>query len=271
MSVQTLTGLVNGLPELEYHALPGLSSTGAKAILRSPAHYRHERDHGRPNKPAYDLGHVVHGMVLGTGLDVVVVDADDWRTKDAKAERDAAYAAGAVPMLRKDHARAVRIADAVQAHPVAGRIFTDGAAEVSAFWTDPDTGVDCRGRFDYITQHPFLVDLKTCQDANPAAFGRTALNFGYDIQAAFYSDGYEQITGHRAPFLHVLVEVEPPHAVSVVQLDDDALYVGRLKARRAIEIYRDCVEANTWPAYSTDIEPVSLPGWALTDAERKYL
>jgi hypothetical protein len=39
------TGLVYGLDELEYHALPGLSSTGAKRILKSPAHYQWETAH----------------------------------------------------------------------------------------------------------------------------------------------------------------------------------------------------------------------------------
>ena len=266
------TGLVHGLDELVYHRLPGLSSTGAKRILRSPAHYKWEQEN-RTEKAAFDLGHVVHGLVLGTGLDVAVIDADDWRSKAAKDERDSAYAAGAAPLLRKDYERAERIARRVQEHPVAGRLFTGGAAEVSAFWTDERTGVDCRGRFDYLrtTGRPIVVDLKTTSDANPAAFGRTALTFGYDVQRAFYGDGYEAITGEQPAFLHVLVETEQPHAVSVVQLDDDALYIGRLKARRALEVYRDCTEAGVWPDYPTEIHPVSLPGWALADAERKYL
>jgi hypothetical protein len=273
MSAATdLDGLVYGLDEQEYHALPGLSSTGAKTILRSPAHYDYQRKHGRPEKPAFDMGHAAHADVLGTGLEVVRIDADDWRTKDARAERDTAYAAGKVPLLAKDADRAAAIAAAVRAHDVAGRLFATGDPEVSAFWTDEATGVPCRGRFDYLRHlgRPLIVDLKTCQDANPDHFGRTALNLGYDVQTAHYLDGYQAITGETAAFVHVLVEVEPPHAVSVVQLDDDALYVGGLKARRAREIWRDCTAAGVWPAYSTEIEPVSLPAWAVRDAEERY-
>ena len=274
MSATTeLAGLVHDLDELEYHALPGLSSSGAKALLRSPAHYQWQR-RNRVEKDAYDFGHVVHGIVLGTGLEVVVVDADDWRTKAAQEAKKAAHSAGKVPLLRKDAERAQRAADAVTTHPVAGPLFRGGSAEVSAFWADAPTGVECRGRFDYLrtTGRPIIVDLKTTQNADPARFGRAALDFGYDLQAAFYADGYEHITGETPAFLHVLVETEPPHAVSVVQLDDDALYVGRLKARRAIEVYRDCTEADSWPAFDpTVIHPVSLPRWAVTDAERNYL
>jgi hypothetical protein len=266
------TGLVYGLDELEYHALPGLSSTGAKRILKSPAHYQWETAH-RVEKKAYDLGHIVHAFVLGVGLRREVIPGP-WNTTLAKERVKAARARGDVPIKPEEEAQAQAMAAAVREHPVAGLLFTGGYPEVSAFWTDETTGVECRGRFDYVRDlhtRSVLVDLKTTTDANPAAFGRTALSLGYDVQTAFYTDGYATITGNVVPFLHVLVEVDPPHAVSVVQLDEDALYVGRLKARRAIEMFRDCTAAGVWPGYSTEIESVSLPGWALTDAERRYL
>ena len=46
------------------------------------------------------LGSVVHAMVLGAGRQWHVIDADDWRTKAAKAERDAAESVWKVPILR---------------------------------------------------------------------------------------------------------------------------------------------------------------------------
>lgn len=262
-------GLVYHMPELEYHDGPELSSTGAKRLLRSPAHYQWEQAH-RVEKAAYDFGHAVHALVLGTGLDIVEIDADDWRSKGAREARVAAYAEGKVPMLGKDSKRARDAADAVMAHPIAGPLFQRGHPEVSMFWTDEDTGVACRGRLDWLrtSGRPLIVDLKTCQDANPKTFGRTAASFGYDLQAEFYTQGYEAITGERLPSLHVLVEVEPPHAVSVVQLDDEALSIGAIKVRAALERYRDCTESGTWPAYDpTTIHPVSLPRWAAYDAE----
>src|SRR5690606_28980541 len=126
-----------------------------------------------------------------------------------------------VPLLAKDADRAQAIADAVREHPVAGPLLSGGDAEVSAFWTDEATGVPCRGRFDYLRQiasGPVVVDLKTTGDANPAHVGRTAVNLGYDVQAAWYLDGHRATTGTDAAFVHVLVEVDPPHAVAVVQL-----------------------------------------------------
>lgn len=264
-------GIVLNLEEATYHSGPELSSTGAKTLLRAPALYRWQQEH-RVEKAAYDFGHVVHGHVLGTGLEVVTVVADNWMTKAAKEARKDAYAAGKVPMLAKDAKRARDAADAVLAHPIAKHLFVGGDPEVSAFWTDEATGVRCRGRFDYLrgAARPVLVDLKTTDDADPKRFGKKAVDFGYDLQTDWYVTAYEAITGERVPFLHALVTIEPPHLVSVIQLDDEALRIGALKAARAREIYRDCTEAGVWPGHPEDIHPVSLPAWAITAADREY-
>ena len=112
-------------------------------------------------------------------------------------------------------------------------------------------------------QH-WIVDLKTTgTTASPDRFGASAASYGYHLQAAFYLDGYEQITGHRARFLNVLVETAAPHFVAVVELDDEALDVGRAKYRDALDIYARCRESGDWPGYTpTFTEVVSLPRWA---------
>lgn len=261
-------GLVHGLPEHEYHHGPELSSTGAKTILRSPAHYQWEQTH-RTEKAAFDFGHAVHALVLGIGMDVEVIPGP-WTTKTAKEAVAAARAAGCVPIKPEDWQHAKTAAAAVAEHPIAGPLFSTGEPEVSMFWTDPDTGVRCRGRLDWLraTGRLLAVDLKTVQTADPKTFGRTAASFSYDLQTEMYAQGYQAITGERPASLHVLVEVDPPHAVSVVQLDDEALRIGALKVRAALERYRDCTETGQWPAYDpTTIHPVSLPRWAAYDAE----
>ena len=266
-------GLVHGLPELEYHALPGLSSTGIKHLLRSPAHYQWHKNN-RVEKPAFDMGHAVHADALETGLDVVRIEADSWRTKAAQEARDAAHAAGKVPLLAADADRAADIARAVKAHPIAGPLLTSGQPEVSLLWTDPTTGVDCRGRLDYLRHlndgRPAIVDVKTT-GKSALTFSRSVIDYGYDTQAWHYADGYERVTGVEPVWLWVVVETEPPHGVIVRQASPDVMYVGSLKTRHARELYRDCTEAGVWPSYTPEIEPVDLPAWAVADAERKYL
>src|SRR5450759_696192 len=95
-------GVRIGMPELEYHASPGLSSTGMKWLLRSPKHYRQNMDH-RIEKAAFDLGHAVHAKVLGVGMGVAVIPAEMLAsngaasTKEAKAFIADARALGYVP------------------------------------------------------------------------------------------------------------------------------------------------------------------------------
>jgi len=256
-------GLVLDLPEADYHSGPELSSTGAKTLLRAPALYKWQQEHPW-HSDAFDLGSVVHGLVLGTGWPVVVVEADSWRSKAAQDERRAARDAGQVPILLADYERAVRMADAVANHPIAGPLFTgDGHSEVSAFWTDEDTGVRCRARFD--RRNPGqIVDLKTAADANPAGFGRAVASFGYDLSTAWYREAHEAVTGERPEFLHVVVEKNAPHLVSVIQLDEEALHIGALKAARAREVFAECTKTGQWPGYDpTVIHPVGLPQWAI--------
>lgn len=261
-------GLVHGLEEVTYHSGPELSSTGAKTILRSPAHYRWEQQH-RTEKAAFDFGHAVHALVLGVGMDIEVIPGP-WTTKAAKQDVATARAAGCVPIKPEDWQRAKTAAAAVREHPIAGPLFSAGEPEVSMFWTDETTGVRCRGRLDWLRTAGRLltVDLKTCQDANPSAFGRIAAKFGYSLQQRWYREGYAATTGgEMPPLLFVLVETEPPHAVSVVQLDDEADQVGAALASRARERYRDCTESGSWPAYAEDVHVASLPRWYVTDAE----
>lgn len=257
------------LDEATYHAdrnlAPtlgrSLSSSGAKALLDCPARFAWQREHPVV-KDAFDFGHVAHARLLGFGDEgIAVIDADSWRTKAAQEARDAAREDGKVPILAADSERAWALVTAVMEHPVAGPAFTRaGQAEQSLYWIDDETGVTCRGRIDWLLPNA-IVDLKTTINAAPAKFSRSLVDYGYALQAAWYQQGYEVLTGERLPFVHVVVEKEPPHLVAVYQLDADAIAYGAEKAREARVLFAECESSGVWPGYSPDIELVSLPGW----------
>lgn len=238
-----------------------LSSTGAKTILDSPARFAYQREHP-VTSDAFDFGTAAHTMLLGSGPEIAVIEADSYRTKAAQAQRDAEREEGKVPMLSPDYMRALDLVDAVLAHPVAGAIFrADGKAEQSLYWVDDETGVTCRGRIDWL--HPrAIVDFKTSANASPAKFSRALVDYGYALQAAWYSDGYEAVTGERLPFIHVVVEKEPPHLVAVYQLDDEALAYGREQGAQARRLFAECESSGEWPGYPSEVVSVSLPAWA---------
>lgn len=264
----TVPALVHDMSDAEYHAdpIPGgsLSSSGARRILEAPAKFHYDRTHQR-HSDDFDFGHVAHKLVLGVGADVVVVDAPDWRTKEAKAAKAEARSAGHSPILAKDYEAAVSMDAAVKAHPIAGAVLAKGAPEVSAFWRRG--GISMRARYDWLTEvsgRPCIVDYKTTTDASNEGFAKQVANHGYHQQNAWYVDGYKCAVDPESnpAFLFIAQEKWPPYIVNVIELDPFAVAIGRARNERAIEVYRRCTETGYWPGYSDDIEMISLPRWA---------
>lgn len=263
---------VYDLDEDEYHAHPALSSSGARALLppSCPAIFHHERENGRPPKREFDLGHAAHKLVLGVGPELHVVGADNYRTNAVKQERDEAYARGAVPLIPEEFDTVQAMAAALRRHKRADDLFADGGvAEQSLFWRDPETGVPCRARPDWMTPQR-IVDYKTTVSAEPGAVAKSASNYGYHIQQAFYTAGAAalDLVPEDVEFLFVFQSKTPPYLVTVVEWDQPALRIGYERMRLALEIFRDCSESGVWPGYSDDIETISLPSWVVRAHER---
>lgn len=266
------------LAERLYHADPALSSSGARAILKSPARFAYDRVHGRPDTQAFDEGKAAHSLVLGTGAPLVVprdglgVPYSDWRSDDAKAQVAAARAEGCVP-VKADQLAAVRaMVAAVRRHPRAGALLDrdgPGQPEVSGFWLDSETGAECRVRFDWLRPDA-IVDLKTTDDASPHGFARSAAKYGYHQQDPWYRDGAAALGLGDLPFVFVVVEKDPPHLVACYELDDEALAAGWRRNRRALELFARCTETGRWPGYPEHIQRLSLPRWAVTDTGEDY-
>lgn len=148
---------VYDIPDAEYHRDPveggSLSSTGARRLLAPscPAKFRWYQQHPEI-KTEYDFGHAAHRAVLGIGAEIAVFGYDSWRTKAAKADKEAARAAGLVPMLEPDAEIVAAMADVLRAHEVAGRLFQPGrgVAEQTLVWRDRATGIMRRARLTAI-------------------------------------------------------------------------------------------------------------------------
>lgn len=122
----TAPQIIEALSDLDYHSSPALSASGAKLILKAPAHYRWAMDHPPKTTATFNLGHAVHSLVLGSGRPVTMVQSDDYKTKAAREERDHALTMGAIPLTRTEHAQVAAMAEAVLNHPLAAALFTDG-------------------------------------------------------------------------------------------------------------------------------------------------
>lgn len=260
------------MPDATYHGHAGsLSASGAKLLAPPapcPAKFRWLQDNPQ-TKDAYDFGHVAHRLVLGKGAEIEVIDAANWQTKAAKEAAQAARDEGRTPILAKDYERAQAIAERVATDDQSAGIFTGGEAEVSLFWPDEETGVIRRARFDWLQnktegRRRVIADLKTARSAEPAAFGRSAADFGYAISAANYVDGAIACGLDPDPlFVFVAVEKEEPHVVSVFYADPDVIELGRALMRSALRTYAKCVAEDRWPGYLDGPSPLELPAYYL--------
>lgn len=256
------------MPAAEYHATAALNASTLKAVASKPlAKVRYDLDH-RKHSPAFDIGTAAHSLILeGDASGLAIIDAPDYRGKEARLARDAAYAEGRTPLLPREHDAVRAMRDAVMGHEVARDLLTGHQPEVSVF---ADLyGQPCKARMD--AWHPgrnLIVDLKTTADADPDTFDRTALNFGYHQQMAHYRDLVEVETGTRPRFLFVLVEKVPPYLVSVVELDELFDDLGRQKNKEAAAKWRRAKETDQWPGYE-GISRVLAPVWALDELEEE--
>ncbi|MGI5162769.1 PD-(D/E)XK nuclease-like domain-containing protein [Spirillospora sp. CA-253888] len=154
----TRPGVYESMPAETYHAdpVPGgsLSSSEARRLLppSCPALFRHYKDQpdSRTTTKALDFGQAAHALVLeGDESAVVKIDAEDYRTKAAQTQRNAAHAAGKVPLLPHELDRVRDMAAALKRHEVAAALLAKGQAEKSLFWADAETNVARRARLDW--------------------------------------------------------------------------------------------------------------------------
>lgn len=240
-----------------------ISSSDIRRLLRSPAHFRNP---AKMESAAMAFGTLVHTFVLEPHVAEARYRARadvDGRTKEGKAVRDWEQSLtaqqGVQFISRSDYDAAVSIATSVRTHLGATSLLTGGMAEVSGT-ADNFCGINARIRPDYLCDDR-IIDLKTCVDARGDAFVRSVLNYGYDVQAAYYLDVAEAIDGKKRKFFWCAVEKDTPFAVSVYEASDAMIERGRAQYKRAIELYKECASLDLWPAYSQQIQQLELPNW----------
>jgi len=263
------------IPAADYHAdpcdMPSLSASMIHTLLTySPrhawmAHPRLNPKFEREHSSRFDIGSAAHAMLLGDDAQFVIVDADDWRTKAAKDERDAAYAAGKIPLLSAQYETTREMVAEARAQFAAhemGNPFVNGSPEVTLVWQERD--VQCRSLLDWMPDdhRNVLIDYKTVDgSANPEGLQSRLISTGADIQAAFYSRGFAFHFGRRPRFLFVCQEIAPPYALSVVEFDSGAMVIADKKIDEALELWARCLRDNRWPGYPARVATIGAPSW----------
>ena len=262
-------------------------SIASEMVTKSPwhAHRKHPKLGAKNVQPTQSqkLGAIVHALLLGQDdvLDIHPVDA--YRTKEAKALRDASFAAGRIPVKNgrsKDEPNlaseyeealehAARIDNALrkQFGIELGRM----QRELTALWSDDD--VLCKARFDAF-DGTTVFDIKTCSDASTDSLARRIIDHDYHLQGATYISAAEHIAPRmagRINFVALFVENETS-AIVPVKLSPTFLELGRQRWEQSVLSWKKCLSTGYWPCYAGDSPLiVDPPQWYETKSDSELM
>jgi hypothetical protein len=116
----------------------------------------------------------------------------------------------------------------------------------SIFWTEPETGIRCKCRPDWMILPPrsktaFVFDLKTTQSAHPRAFAKRCEEHGYWMQHAHYSEGVAALTGREVEFYFVVVESKFPYACNVQRFKPEDVAKANAARMQALHDLAGCL------------------------------
>lgn len=245
----------------DYDSIRALNWSTLKHMMTSALLYQWRLNHSEPPKEHFLVGAAIHCRVL---------EPEHFEERYAlcevtRNETHAKYKAwleahpGAVALNKREWNNVNRAADSVLNHRGAREMLAGCRHEEPLVWTDPTTGMRCKGRLDAISPTRF-VDLKTAQHIDRRNFGRDMVKFGYIGQFAFYQVGAvetKKITGDEMPCT-IAVEKTEPYDVAVYRIRRDDLEHGRSLCLSLMQQLEVCIASDIWPGQEPDIVDLEL-------------
>jgi hypothetical protein len=257
----------------EYHSGEGISRSSLLEFLKTPYHYWYKKNNPEVRENV-DIIKKNNAMEFGNALHTYVLEKEQFFdryfvmpkiNKTTKAGKEA-YAQACEESKNKslicvEAMREIeKMGFAIENHQFANPLIADALYEKSIYWSEQDTGLLCKVRPD-IWHDDFICDLKTCASASHHDFQKSILNYGYHIQAGMIHEALKVVAGKEVKnFVFIAIEKEPPYAIGVYQLDDNALQKGIQKFKEIINGIKRCLDANEWPSYPPGL--IDLPSWA---------
>lgn len=255
---------------LEYNAIEAVNWSSLKWMRESPQMYRYRLSVPMEDTPALALGRATHCLVFEPNT--FEAEFTIWQVgRRAGKEWDAFQAANAdKTILREQDADLVtQLAESIRRHPLVQPYLDDGEFERPVTWTDPDTGLACKAKPDWLLPaRGILLDLKTCVSAEAHRFGAMAARLGYHLQMAHYANACAYgLKWRPARVLIVAAEKEPPHDVAVFEMSADDLYLANEEVCELLRKVKVCRLTGSWPGRYLEEQALCLPAWVTMDDE----
>lgn len=264
----------NILNEAYHQQWNSISSSGLKAIVDSPyAFYKNLQNAQsgirKPTSDSMKFGTLIHTALLEFDVfkkKVVLSPKFDKRTKQGKIdseEFEASLDEDAIILTQDKYDEAMGIVNAVREHKEARFLLSEGIAEVSGFYNDPETGIQCRIRPDFMTarsEFSMFIDLKTAQSSNYQQFQRQIVNYGYSLQLSMYREGIKEITGKYPEICaFIVIENKFPFEIAIFTASDELLDHGKKLYRYSLDRLKKCIDENNFPMRQQSAQEMVIP------------
>lgn len=275
MSNKVYTDGVYDISNDEYHASEGISRSKLMLLDKSPYHFWYEMYSGlaekRETTASMNIGSAFHTLLLEPELftkEFAVAPKIDRRTTKGKEEFAIFMEENANKILLTDdqYVKASVMASHIRQHEIVTTLLDESVFEQSIFWTDKETGIQFKTRPD-IWSNKMVVDLKTTSDASVNGFMRSALNYGYYLQAGMAFEACKAIGKPFEMFVILAAEKEAPYVPAVLILDQNALQFGIDQFQSYKKRLKACLDADKWPGYP--VQELSVPKFAKINEEEQ--
>ncbi len=265
---------IDGEDSDEYHAdHTAVGSSKLRQILKSPAAFLAKPPESQADH--FNFGSMFHMALLEPEkfykTYIILPDFGDLRSPKNRKERDdwkAVLPPGTETYSEDEFRRMEGMLTSVTKHRDASILLKTGMAEVSGYYRDPETGIKCKIKPDFLNLDLMaMIDVKTTQDCSAEEFAKTIWKYRYDIQMAMYCDGVQHLTKRPVHFpIFMVVEKNYP----LYNCDGDSngpgipiLTTGMDGYRNCLKVLHECLTTNKWPNYQKSIQNIYLPQWVL--------
>jgi exodeoxyribonuclease VIII len=268
-----------GFTNEQHHShLESVSSSSLKIIADSPYAYLaglKDRQNGiiREETKSMAFGTLIHTILLEPEVfrkKMIMSPKFDLRTtigKEAKKIFEMETPIDAIVLNEAEYDNVMGVVDAVINHPTACNIFKEGISERSGFYRDPETGILCRIRPDFMSTANNLsmfIDLKTSKSSEYRAFSNQIWEYRYDLQLAMYKEGIKEITGSYPDISGwVVVTNTRPFEVAIYTFDEIGIQTGKDWYHYCLRRLKKCIQSKNFPQRQIQIETMLLPDYAI--------
>lgn len=270
----------------EYHAHPALGSSGIETFRDSRrkfyAQYVAKTAPPKAATPAMQLGTLVHLKLfepekfharVAEPFPALAPDGKKWLRREGSDhakwwQEEIDKRAGLIACDEETLDKIDAIVNAIRGNERAAKLLDqDGQCEYAIFWTDPNTGIQCKCLVDWYA--PIALDLKTTCDPSPAAYARSLVGLGYVRKLAHYKEGIEQLRGESTNFVHIAAETCDPYRVASYRIDDkdrEGFSLGVTQRRRLLYAMAECYETGDWrDPFEKHVMDLQIPTFAFTE------